>query len=38
MTENFEWTDGTWNPSVGCDEIAPECERCYAVEGEREQG
>lgn len=27
---NIEWTDATWNPTVGCDQISPGCARCYA--------
>jgi protein gp37 len=27
----IEWTDETWNPWVGCDRIAPECDNCYAA-------
>jgi protein gp37 len=25
----ISWTHGTWNPWVGCDKIAPECQHCY---------
>jgi hypothetical protein len=41
VTEHFEWADETCNPSVGCDEIAPKCERYYSadvLDGDREQG
>jgi hypothetical protein len=38
VTEDFEWADETCNPSEGCDKITPECEHCFAVEGDREQG
>jgi protein gp37 len=24
------WTDFTWNPATGCEEIGPECKHCYA--------
>ncbi len=24
------WTDFTWNPASGCEEIGPECKHCYA--------
>ena len=27
---NIEWTDSTWNPTVGCTKVSPGCERCYA--------
>lgn len=33
---NIEWTDATWNPSVGCRKVSEGCEHCYAerlVEG-----
>lgn len=26
----IEWTDATWNPVVGCDQISPGCAHCYA--------
>ena len=26
---NISWTDGTWNPWVGCDKAGPECDNCY---------
>jgi protein gp37 len=26
----IEWTDRTWNPTVGCDRVSPGCARCYA--------
>jgi protein gp37 len=26
----IEWTEATWNPTIGCDKISPGCERCYA--------
>ena len=26
----IEWTDKTWNPVRGCDEIGPGCKNCYA--------
>jgi len=28
----IEWTDATWNPLVGCDQISPGCAHCYAKE------
>jgi protein gp37 len=27
---NIEWTESTWNPTTGCTEVSPECDRCYA--------
>jgi protein gp37 len=26
----IEWTEITWNPTVGCTKVSPGCERCYA--------
>lgn len=26
----IEWTESTWNPSVGCDKISAGCKYCYA--------
>ncbi len=26
----IEWTDKTWNPTVGCDKVSPGCKHCYA--------
>lgn len=26
----IEWTDTTWNPVLGCTEISPGCDNCYA--------
>ena len=33
MAENskIEWTDATWNPTVGCSIVSPECLNCYAM-------
>ena len=25
----IEWTNRTWNPSVGCDKISEGCQNCY---------
>lgn len=32
MAENskIEWTDHTWNPWIGCTEVSPACDDCYA--------
>lgn len=27
---DIEWTDATWNPSVGCDKVSSGCLNCYA--------
>jgi protein gp37 len=26
----IEWTDATWNPVTGCDQVSPGCAHCYA--------
>ncbi len=26
----IQWTDKTWNPITGCQEVSPGCDRCYA--------
>jgi protein gp37 len=26
----IEWTDQTWNPTIGCDKVSPGCANCYA--------
>jgi len=26
----IEWTDATWNPTVGCTKVSPGCNNCYA--------
>lgn len=26
----IEWTERTWNPTVGCTKISPGCKHCYA--------
>jgi protein gp37 len=28
---SIEWTDETWNPTVGCDRVSPGCDHCYAM-------
>ena len=32
MAENskIEWTDHTFNPWIGCQEVSPACDNCYA--------
>ncbi len=27
---NIEWTEVTWNPVTGCDQVSPGCAHCYA--------
>ncbi len=27
----IEWTDETWNPTVGCSRVSPGCDGCYAI-------
>lgn len=31
MSSSIEWTDETWNPTVGCSRVSPGCDRCYAM-------
>lgn len=31
MSSSIEWTDETWNPTVGCSEVSPGCDHCYAA-------
>lgn len=26
----IEWTEATWNPSIGCDKVSSGCKNCYA--------
>ena len=26
----IEWTEATWNPTIGCTEVSAECDHCYA--------
>lgn len=28
---SIEWTEATWNPTTGCDQVSPGCENCYAL-------
>lgn len=36
---SIEWTDKSWNPVTGCDEVSPGCDHCYAkVFAERWRG
>ncbi|MFL5733293.1 MAG: DUF5131 family protein, partial [Chloroflexia bacterium] len=27
---SIEWTESTWNPLTGCDQVSPGCAHCYA--------
>lgn len=29
-TTKIEWTEQTWNPSIGCDKVSAGCKNCYA--------
>lgn len=29
-SSRIEWTERTWNPTVGCTKISPGCANCYA--------
>lgn len=31
MSTEIEWTDETWNPTVGCSRVSPGCDNCYAI-------
>lgn len=31
MSTHIEWTDETWNPVTGCDQVSPGCDHCYAM-------
>ena len=36
----IEWTDATWNPTVGCTKVSEGCDHCFAerlVEGRMKQ-
>jgi protein gp37 len=30
VNSSIEWTESTWNPVTGCDQISPGCGHCYA--------
>lgn len=30
QSSRIEWTEATWNPTVGCTKISPGCKHCYA--------
>ena len=31
MSTGIGWTDETWNPTTGCDQVSPGCDNCYAL-------
>ncbi len=31
MKTKIEWTEATWNPTIGCDKVSAGCENCYAA-------
>jgi protein gp37 len=31
VTTTIEWTEETWNPTVGCSRVSPGCDGCYAI-------
>lgn len=31
MSTTIEWTEETWNPTVGCFRVSPGCDNCYAI-------
>jgi protein gp37 len=31
MPTNIQWSDETWNPTLGCRKISPGCDNCYAI-------
>lgn len=37
MSTKIQWTDETWNPSVGCSKVSTGCENCYAERMARRQ-
>jgi protein gp37 len=28
-TSSIEWTDASWNPATGCDQVSPDCDHCW---------
>jgi protein gp37 len=30
QSSSIEWTEATWNPVTGCDQVSPGCAHCYA--------
>jgi protein gp37 len=31
VSTEIQWTDETWNPTVGCSRVSPGCDNCYAI-------
>lgn len=31
MATGIEWTEVTWNPTTGCQQVSPGCDHCYAM-------
>ena len=31
MTTKIEWTEDTWNPTIGCSKVSAGCKNCYAI-------
>jgi protein gp37 len=31
VATTIEWTEETWNPVTGCDQVSPGCDNCYAL-------
>lgn len=38
MSTKIEWTDETWNPTLGCDKVSPGCDGCFAIRTARIRG
>ena len=32
MSTKIEWTDATWNPTIGCTRVSAGCDHCYAFD------
>ena len=33
--KKFEWTEATWNPSIGCSKVRAGCKNCYTLFAEK---
>ena len=31
IRSGIEWTEATWNPTTGCNQVSPGCDNCYAL-------
>ena len=31
QNSSIEWTEATWNPVTGCDQVSAGCDHCYAM-------